>query len=134
MCVYIDDQLIGDCITQIKVNKFEEAYRNWLKNILSEQPLQIFADVDDSSVEFSYPQCCDGCANNPKNGGSGICNCTLPYMQNPTNYTVQAGDYVMANSTGGYVYTTSTKLSDASTPTINIADAVERTKQYLKER
>ena len=23
------------------------------------------------------PSPCDGCANNPKNGGSGICHCTL---------------------------------------------------------
>jgi len=23
---------------------------------------------------------CDGCSNNPKNGGSGICLCTLPYV------------------------------------------------------
>ena len=24
---------------------------------------------------------CEGCSNNPKNGGSGICNCTLGQMQ-----------------------------------------------------
>lgn len=24
--------------------------------------------------------CCKYCQNNPKNGGSGICNCILPYM------------------------------------------------------
>lgn len=26
------------------------------------------------------PSCCRGCSNHPSNGGSGICNCTLPYM------------------------------------------------------
>lgn len=26
---------------------------------------------------------CFNCPNNPKNGGSGICNCTLPYIHNP---------------------------------------------------
>ena len=26
------------------------------------------------------PSCCRGCWNNPRNGGSGNCNCTLPYM------------------------------------------------------
>lgn len=30
----------------------------------------------------SYFDCCSGCSNNPKNGGSGICHCTLPYMNN----------------------------------------------------
>jgi len=24
--------------------------------------------------------CCERCSNNPKNGGSGFCHCTLPYM------------------------------------------------------
>lgn len=27
------------------------------------------------SFSFSYP--CSWCANNPKNGGTGVCNCTL---------------------------------------------------------
>lgn len=102
----------------------EEDY-DWIKKILEERPPQ--------AVEVSCPSCCDGCSNHPKNGGSGICNCTLPYMQNPTNYTVQSGDYVMTNSTGGYIYTTSIKLPDASTSTVNIAEAVERIKKYLKE-
>ena len=31
-------------------------------------------------VEDSIPACCRGCSNHPRNGGSGICNCTLPYM------------------------------------------------------
>ena len=117
-----------------------------MENIDGEKLIEELTDLVEAAKEYlrelncptqnyhlDMPSVCDGCANNPKNGGSGICNCTLPYMQNPTNYTVQAGDYVMVNSTGGYVYTTSTKLPDASTPTINIADAVERTKQYLKE-
>ena len=29
---------------------------------------------------FEQPACVN-CSNNPKNGGSGICHCTLPYMQ-----------------------------------------------------
>ena len=81
---------------------------------------------------LDYPDCCDGCSNNPKNGGSGICNCTIPYMQNPTNYTVPSGDACMANNTGGYVYTVSTKLSDASTPTVNIEDSIKRIEKYIK--
>lgn len=26
------------------------------------------------------PECCRNCSNHPRNGGSGICNCVLPYM------------------------------------------------------
>lgn len=26
------------------------------------------------------PECCRRCSNHPANGGSGICNCTLPYL------------------------------------------------------
>lgn len=24
---------------------------------------------------------CQGCSNHPKNGGSGVCHCTIPYMR-----------------------------------------------------
>lgn len=33
---------------------------------------------------FNIPDCCVNCPNHPTNGGSGICNCVLPYM-NTTN-------------------------------------------------
>ncbi len=113
LCV---DQLIEDCMEPQVYNWFEDYGKRYL-------------EVNG----FDYPDCCDECSNNPKNGGSGICNCTLPYMQNPTTYTVPYSDSCMANNTGGYVYTTSTKLPDALKSTVNIAEAVERTKQYIKE-
>lgn len=31
----------------------------------------------------TMPDCCKNCCNNPKNGGSGICNCTIPNFSNP---------------------------------------------------
>jgi len=35
----------------------------------------------DWNVAIDYvPDCCRGCANHPRNGGSGICNCALPYF------------------------------------------------------
>ena len=45
-------------------------------------------DEDVIRVPFIPPEkrmtvnldCCRDCGNNPANGGSGICNCTLPYM------------------------------------------------------
>lgn len=40
----------------------------------------------------AIPSCCIGCSNHPNNGGSGNCNCVLPYMTNspltPYNYYV----------------------------------------------
>ena len=32
---------------------------------------------------YNY-KCCENCSNNPNNGGSGICNCTLPYYEQST--------------------------------------------------
>ena len=125
---FMVDQLIEDCMGPEVVNNFEEPDIEWIKKVLQEQPMQIFA-VDEYDV--SFPSCCDGCSNNPKNGGSGICNCTLPYMQDPIKYTVQPGDSCMANNTGGYVYTTSTKIPDVLTPT-DIAETVERIKKYIR--
>lgn len=108
------DMLIEECMEPQVYNWFEDYGKRYL-------------EVNG----FDYPDCCEGCSNNPKNGGSGICNCTLPYMQNPTMYTVKSEDFCAVNSTGGYVYTTDTKLPQTST--INIAQAIERTKKYLKE-
>ena len=35
----------------------------------------------DGSGSFSYiPACCINCPNHPTNGGSGICNCSAPYI------------------------------------------------------
>lgn len=35
--------------------------------------------IPDCLIEY-IPECCKGCLNHPSNGGSGICNCALPYM------------------------------------------------------
>lgn len=29
---------------------------------------------------YNIPSCCKNCPNHPINGGSGFCNCTLPYF------------------------------------------------------
>lgn len=46
--------------------------------------------VNDNKYVFEHvdniPDCCKGCPNHPNNGGSGICNCTLPYLNNLNNY------------------------------------------------
>lgn len=121
---YRVDKLIEDCMKRNVYNSFEEPDHEWLKKILNQQPLQ--------TLEVNYPPCCDECSNNPKNGGSGICNCTLPYMQNPVMYST--GDSCMANNIDGRVYFASNhSLQEYKADSNRIAEAVERTKKYLKE-
>lgn len=106
------DQLIEECMEPIISNTFDEIHYDWIKKSLD------------------YYSCCDGCSNNPKNGGSGICNCTLPYMQNPIMYST--GD-CMANNIDGRVYFTSNhSLQEHKCNADRIAEAVERTKKYLR--
>jgi len=38
-----------------------------------------------SSIDYNDP--CINCSNNPKNGGTGICHCTLPSMRGQITYT-----------------------------------------------
>ena len=86
-----------------------------------------------TTLETSFPSVCDGCPSNPKNGGSGICNCTLPYMQNPVMYST--GDPCMANNIDGHVYFVNNMddLKSNACSADRIAKAVERTKKYIKE-
>lgn len=112
------DQLIEECMGEQVYNWFEDYGKRYL-------------EVNG----LDYPDCCTGCSNNPKNGGSGICNCTLPYMQNPITYTVSTDDLCMVNSTNGYVYTVNdidnlkTRIDNSN----RINEAVERMKKYIKE-
>ena len=120
---YRVDRLIEECIEPVVSNTNYEFNREYLGKWIGLEPLEI-----------NYPDCCDGCGNNPKNGGSGICNCILPYMQNPTNYTVPSGDACMSNNINGYVYfADSDSLTNHKASAERIAEAVERTKKYLKE-
>ena len=90
-----------------------------------------------NSPEINYPDCCDGCSNNPKNGGSGICNCTLPYMQNPTMYTSNASidDCCTAGNPKREVFTVSEDFLDRVSKMnhCDIMASVERIKKYIKE-
>jgi hypothetical protein len=112
------DKLIGECMEPQIYNWFEDYGKKYL-------------EVNG----LDYPSCCDGCSNNPKNGGSGICNCTLPYMQNPINYTAPSGDACMANNTNGYIYfvddinNLNTYKADAN----RIAEATANISKYIKE-
>ena len=62
------------------------------------------------------PDCCIGCSNHPSNGGSGICHCTLPYLngQGPTcstNTSTKAPTSVDLNGLNG-MYVAGIKLGD----------------------
>ena len=95
-----------DC--KVEMNTCEGCQRYCSKekitNILPEHP---------SLVEFWPPyfsrephgyECCRGCSNNPANGGSGICSCTLPYFErgttyNTTNTTTTTSQTFLINNT-----------------------------------
>lgn len=115
------NKLIEDCTEPVISNIFEDEWqRNYLGKWVGLEPLK--AD---------YPSCCDGCSNNPKNGGSGICSCTLPYMQNPVMYST--GDSCMANNIDGRVYfASSNSLKEHKADANRISEAIERTKKYLR--
>jgi hypothetical protein len=121
------DRLIGECMEPQIYNTFEEQQDEWIRKYLGK-----WVGLE---PQINYPDCCDGCSNNPKNGGSGICNCTLPYMQNPTNYTVPTGDACMANNISGNVYfvddINNLKIHQADAN--RIAEAKVNISKYIKE-
>lgn len=61
------DQMIDECIGE-----------KLTTNVLEEKPYLNFLNYDTFT-----PAACDKCPNNIKNGGSGNCNCTIPYFSNP---------------------------------------------------
>lgn len=120
---YCVDKFIEECMEPQVYNWFEDYGKRYL-------------EVNG----FDYPDCCEGCSNNPKNGGSGICNCTLPYMQNTVTYvstnTSSVDDFsCMANNIGSNVYfVRDINQTKKNTADFNrISEDVERTKQYIKE-
>ena len=80
------DQLIENCMEPQVYNTLDELDSDWLRKYLNEQPLQVY-DKSYPSIEINFPSVCDECSNNPKNGGSGICHCTLPYFSDSNNVT-----------------------------------------------
>lgn len=68
------------------------------------EPLPRIDWTEDQVSNSSIPQCCVACPNHPSNGGSGICNCVLPYtsiLQGSTQYNIvnkHDGTYTVDNS------------------------------------
>lgn len=71
---------------------------------------------------LNIPDCCINCSNHPTNGGSGICNCVLPYM-NTTNI-LQSGSYsIINNGDGTYTVDSSQRYDGKDTVTIPYKDS-----------
>lgn len=118
---YRVDKLIEECMTPHVYNYFEKEQDEFKRNYLGRW-------IGLESPQIDYPSCCDGCSNNPKNGGSGICNCTLPYMSNPVNYngTPDVRNYM-------YYTTNATDLNNHKANADRITQAVERTQNYIRK-
>ena len=68
----------------------------------------------------SIPECCKPCPNHPSNGGSGICNCVLPYM----SLSSTGGSYsIINNGNGTYTVDSSQKYNGNNTVTIPYKDS-----------
>lgn len=52
-----------------------ESVIKWLYRPYSNE--ESYSNIDIEKIINSQPSPCDKCMNNPKNGGNGICNCTL---------------------------------------------------------
>lgn len=63
---------------------------------------------------FNIPDCCVNCPNHPTNGGSGICNCVLPYM----NTTSILQSTILNNGNGTYTVNSSQRYDGKDTVTV----------------
>lgn len=64
-------------------------YQKWLKQVEQNQPYELTTLTD-------IPACCVNCSNHPSNGGSGICNCVAPFLNQVT-----CGSYSIKNNGNG---------------------------------
>lgn len=77
----------------------------------------------DWTEEHNIPQCCVSCTNHPSNGGSGICNCVLPYMS-LTNILQGSNQYSIVNKHDGtYTVDNSQRYNGNTTVTIPYKDS-----------
>jgi len=50
------------------------------------------------NAEYWIPECCRNCSNHPRNGGSGVCACTLPYISSCKNTGTSSTEYTIETS------------------------------------
>ena len=75
-------------------------WEDWLENI---KPIPNFTppsviELTSPSVPNWVPKCCRNCSNHPSNGGSGFCNCTLPYLENSTTGSIGTNTVVTTST------------------------------------
>ena len=51
-----------------------------IQQILNDDAFGLLIETNNTYV----PNCCKACSSHPSNGGSGVCNCTLPYFEENT--------------------------------------------------
>ena len=84
------------------------------------EPLPNLDWVSTSISNDSIPDCCKPCPNHPSNGGSGICNCVLPYM----SLSSTGGSYrIINNGDGTYTVDSLQKYNGNDTVTIPYKDS-----------
>lgn len=81
----IKSGLLSQILNYHRVTIDAATYKKKLKEIINNNPITDFLEIDPNPIDpykffkredFSN-LACDSCSNNPKNGGSGICFCTL---------------------------------------------------------
>ena len=84
-------------------------YNKWVKENINDPVPNKLTTLSDSISDV--PACCVSCPNNPSNGGSGICNCAAPYLNQVT-----AGSYIINNNISGTYSTTEQNVSSPAQP------------------
>ena len=111
-----------ECGTCIKTGKICPHLPAENRQIKSDPCVEPLPDVDwvGTISNDSTPDCCKPCPNHPSNGGSGICNCVLPYM----SLSSKGGSYsIINNGDGTYTIDSSLKYNGNDTVTIPYKDS-----------
>ena len=114
-----------ECGTCIKTGKICPHLPAEIRQIEIAPCIEPLPDLDWISTisNDSIPECCKPCPNHPSNGGSGVCNCVLPYMS-LTNILQGGTQYSIVNKHDGtYTVDSSQKYNGNDTVTIPYKDS-----------
>ena len=109
-----------ECGTCVKTGKICPHLPSEIRQIETAPCVEPLPNLDwVSTSNNSIPDCCKPCPNHPSNGGSGICNCVLPYM----SLSSTGGSYrIINNGDGTYTVDSSQKYNGNDTVTIPYKD------------
>ena len=110
-----------ECGTCVKTGKICPHLPSEIRQIETAPCVEPLPNLDwVSTSNNSIPDCCKPCPNHPSNGGSGICNCVLPYM----SLSSTGGNYsIINNGDGTYTVDSSQKYNGNDTVTIPYKDS-----------